>query len=283
MKTSHILLILATSVGFYACDKIEEGKYKQNSSPTGIPDTNIVHVKKVLLEDYTGHTCGNCPKAAEIAHSIAVSKPGRVVIISVHAGGFALPMPGKYSYDFRTPAGTALDNFFGISAGAGNPNGMVNRVGETNNKIKGQGAWAGLVDTLLTSTLHMDIKVDNIFVEATKTVTSTINAESLSNYPNPIKLVVVVTEDSIKSYQTDYRKNPPDIPDYYHREVLRTSITPTFGDTLGNGAPGLGKKFKKVYTYALNSNWSAKHCRIVAYIYDATTLEVLQVEEKKIQ
>ncbi len=139
-----IVFILATAALIISCDKIPEDKFKQAGSNNGTPvdslDTDTAPaVKRVLLEDYTGQSCGNCPAANEIASAIKTANGDRVVVMEVHAGFFAVPKSNpKYSTDFRCAASTELDNSFGIS-NVGNPNGMVDRVGyPTTEQVKGK-------------------------------------------------------------------------------------------------------------------------------------------------
>jgi hypothetical protein len=55
--------------------------------PTFPADTH--HVKVVLLEDYTGHKCVNCPTAAEIAHNLQITYGEKIILMAIHAGFFA--------------------------------------------------------------------------------------------------------------------------------------------------------------------------------------------------
>ena len=146
MKSYIVLFfcILSFSVSFTSCD------YVKIPCPVGPPiDTtgcttftftaNPSPVKKILVEDYTGFRCPNCPKAADTLKAILASYPGRVIGMGVHVSiGFAEPAvvsgapAGSFTSDFRTPEGDNYDNtsLFYPSGGTkgGLPKGMVNRV-----------------------------------------------------------------------------------------------------------------------------------------------------------
>ena len=47
--------------------------------------------KNVLLEEFTGISCGYCPDGHLIASQIHDANPNDVAIINIHAGGFANP------------------------------------------------------------------------------------------------------------------------------------------------------------------------------------------------
>ena len=68
--------------------------------------------KNVILEEFTGIHCGYCPDGHKIANNIVTSNPGRVFLINIHSGSFAVPAAGEP--DFRTDAGTAIDGSAGI-------------------------------------------------------------------------------------------------------------------------------------------------------------------------
>src|SRR3954469_19814249 len=139
MKKLFFALTTLAVIGFYACDKIEGPKKEEvvvnDFCKTGIADS-IVN-KKVLVEDYTGHLCGNCPDAGVYLNDTL--KPiynHCMVVISVHAGFFAGICPNSsvcfslpanhpansFTTDFACPVSTAWNTQFGIT---GNPKGMV--------------------------------------------------------------------------------------------------------------------------------------------------------------
>ena len=70
--------------------------------------TNNNTQRNILLEDYTGHTCTNCPAAADIAHQLEVNYPDRLFMASIHAstdGSFQAVQPPTFNIDFTTQAG----------------------------------------------------------------------------------------------------------------------------------------------------------------------------------
>ena len=124
-----------------ACDKIEEPFSLINESdfPENPDDTlffvdsiSVLHTQ-VLLEDFTGHLCVNCPEAAKLAHDLAEDLDHKLIIYAVHAGNFAEPVPETiFDTDFRTDVGESLNTDYSIFA---NPLAMINRV-ENNGLIQ---------------------------------------------------------------------------------------------------------------------------------------------------
>ena len=107
MKKFNLLsILLLVSVGFFfsACDQTDP-PYLADNETEFVIDTNK---KKVLIEDFTGYTCGNCPNAGVIAHDLEHLYKERVIGIEVHVGSFAVPKaPHKEVY--RSEASTESD------------------------------------------------------------------------------------------------------------------------------------------------------------------------------
>ena len=53
--------------------------------------------KAVLLIDFTGHKCGNCPTAGETAKMIESSFGDKVIVVASHVGTLAFPQPIQLS------------------------------------------------------------------------------------------------------------------------------------------------------------------------------------------
>ena len=99
---------------FQSCDVIE-GPFTEEI----IVEECAEKCKKILLEDYTGHKCGNCPRAAEKAEELKEIYGVQLIPIAIHAGFFASDFGGNFTTDFTSIAGNEWDTFFGNSA-AGN-------------------------------------------------------------------------------------------------------------------------------------------------------------------
>jgi hypothetical protein len=70
------------------------------------------------------------------------------------------------------------------------------------------------------------------------------------------------------------------ITDYIHNYMLRGSLNGTWGDLVGaDGIAVTGTTLTNNYSITLPAGWDADNCAIVAYVYNTTTLEVLQAEE----
>lgn len=269
------ILFLAGLITFQSCDKISP-PYKESSGE--IPDT--VKVRKFLLEEFTGHTCPNCPQGAIVAQDLKEYYGDRLIIISIHAGDFAEPGTGDFTYDFRSPTGNDIFGFFQPSAF---PSGMISRTGWSstqNNTILDKNAWGPKIESLKAEKPDITIDISNTYNSGTRTVDANLEYNAVSTIDATYKTAVYITEDNIVKPQLT---EDSIYHAYNHRHVLRASMNTTWGDTLLTGSNIAGSQFFKDYSYTLNSAWNEDNCYIVVIVFDADNYEIMQVEEKKIK
>lgn len=270
-------LIIITAVTFHGCDVVNPPY--QNVTP------QVTGARKVLVEDYTGHKCGNCPRASKAIYDIKESFGENMIIMAIHAGGFSDPFPSGapyYTYDFRTPEATELDTDFGISL-AGNPNGMINRRMVNGSYIIGSTKWASEAANVLFDQTPVPVKltINNAYNSSSRELQTSVQSEFFSTLTGTHKLCVFLVEDSIVNWQKDYDVVPNDIEFYTHREVFRRSMNGTYGEQVSNTTEGQATSLN--YSYTLPVEWNEEHVSIVTYIYNDATKEIIQVEQQDIK
>ncbi|MCU0361455.1 MAG: Omp28 family outer membrane lipoprotein [Bacteroidia bacterium] len=283
MKAHRINIILTCIAGLWlntSCDKINT----PIQSPQTPSDTNVF-VRKVLLEDYTGHTCGNCPNAAKVAESLSEQYGENLVVLAVHAGFFAKVKLPNYPASYTTTAGNDWDatSGFGVS-NVGNPNGMVNRKNyENNGLIQKETKWPTTVALAINDTYILGLKLKLNYNASTRTLNTNVKANFKIGYSNNVKVNLVLTEDSIIGDQTDYTKSPDHIPDYVFMHVLRGAINGSWGTDLKNAPINASDSVSVDFNnFVIDSKFKDKQLTVVAFAYDALTKEVLQVEKMKL-
>ncbi len=280
MYRKIFVVILALFIVFYGCDIIEE-PYTETTNSCG-HDNLSIPIKKVLVEDYTGFKCGNCPEAHEKLQNLITSYCDHIIPVSIHVGYFATPSSTPpYTTDFRTPAGDEYNTFFGADA-AGLPIGMVNRTQYNGSVLITPDAWADAVSKQLESAPVIDLQVENEYDTSTRNVNSDVTVSFLENFSGDLYLSLWLVEDSIIDYQKDYNSDPVDIPDYVHRFVLRGAINGTWGEQIFSGEASQNKQLNFSFSYALDTAYNYKNCYVVAFVYKPETKEVLQAEKEKI-
>jgi len=97
-------------------------------------------------------------------------------------------------------------------------------------------------------------------------------------------LQVIFVEDSVIGAQTDYSKNPDFIPNYVFMHMLRGDLNGPWGANLKNTPIANNDSVTvNLSPFNLGSQYKDKNISVIAFAYDATTKEVLQVEKKKIK
>ena len=246
--------------------------------------------KKALVEDYTGHKCGNCPQAAIVLKNLETTFPGKIVPLAIHAGFFA-STNATYPTNFQTTAGTAYDSQFGNST-AGNPNGLVNRVGYgSGGFIKAYTIWGTEVAAQIAQTPKFQLILKYTYNTGTLKLNADVKIKSLASNTGIYKVVMLLTEDKIIAEQLDYSLpiGSQTVLNYEFNHVLRGAINSEWGEVVFSGGAVINATQTISKTnFQINSTYVPSHCHLVAYIYDAdpaspTYYEVLQTEELELK
>lgn len=279
IKRIILPLILPAMLAFVlaACDKIEAPYFEEKPDDNG--NTEEV-VKKVYLEEYTGHLCPNCTEGAAAAHELKEIYGKKLIVVAVHSGWFARPTAPTFSYDFRTPAGEAYYTHFGVTS---NPIGMINRKEFSGSKLHTLTAWGSYVAEEMELEPEAGIMINNTYNSDNRNLKITIKTKSLMELEEDYKLVVQIVENGIvKPQKTNNSQYPGGvIEDYHHEHVLRGVVNGTWGEEI-NIKGSIGTEDTKTYSISLNPEWVAENCSVVAYIYNSANFEVVQAEEVKI-
>ncbi len=254
-----------------SCDKIEQ-PLKNEYGFVPLPDSSS---KVILLEEFTGTSCNNCPKAAAKAKEFQQTFPGQVVLLAIHAGGFAIPNE-KHPVDFRTETGNAIyDQFTPI----GVPSGMFNRSGDPETVLLS--GWDDAIARELSKPALLALNPTLSYDEASKEMRLRTEVIATSNLPaGNYYFSAMLYEDSIVAPQTLPDGTTID-KDYVHMHVLRDKLTASpFGEALVNGAINNGAAYAKSYSITINPDWNLEHLGVVFFVYDRNlsedTYEVIQ-------
>jgi hypothetical protein len=285
------LIIISAILIITSCE-IVEGPFKNDI--TTLDTISNTYLKNILIEDFTGHLCPNCPEAARELDIIHDIYGDQVIGMAIHVSNtFARPYPvsqaPSFQYDFRTNWGDNWDAFFEIS-NAGLPRGMINRIGFENGAHKlGKDEWAEVVANELN-------KEPDFSINITQSANSiSIKSNVLNNLSGDYNLFVCLVESNIINWQKDGQNNEEN---YIHNHVLRTVI---IDEELSSSLIYIsGQEIDKQISYDLNSleefnvnyssntaelgngnagNWNASNMSVIAYIYNTVSKEISQVEK----
>lgn len=243
----------------------------------GGSDTTVQ--RRVLVEELTGERCVNCPAGHQALESLKQLYGDRLVIVSIHAGFFAVPYP-QSDAGLANPEGNAVLNYLG--APLGYPAAVVNRrlfAGEERLAV-GQAQWPGYINDVLKEAPVVEVDIATNYLAPTRNLQATVTLTPLAVRPEgDLLLSVFLVEDKVR----DPQETPTGVdPDYEHRHVFRASLSLILGNRLAQ-AWEVGEPIRFDYNVFLPDNWVGENSSLVAFVHrDGDDKEVLQVNEEKL-
>jgi len=215
LRTLSYALIIAAVTCFSGCQTVDDPYYTIDPQP--LDTLSAESFKKVLLEDYTGILCVNCPEAAKSAEEIAASSRHRLIVMAVHAGYYAKPGKPPYTLDLRCPEGETYLNDFGIQSW---PAGVINRMQKSVGVFKySLSEWENTVEAELQQPLTFQLKAKAALTDDETAINATVFYTATTAATTDYNLIVFLVEDGIIGAQ-DGQSNP----EYVFHNVLRGTL-----------------------------------------------------------
>jgi len=243
------ILLAAVAISAFAtsCSNIDENERYIYVKPADVG-------RAVLIEDFTGQKCSNCPHATEVIEALQEEYGAdNVIAVGIHSGPLGFKGTAK-SLGLMTDTGQEYYDSHNIPS---QPYLVVNRRQES--------ATADNLGTLVyneiqeTATLSMELA--NKYDAATGTATIDVGIVGFDDIKG--KLQVWVIEDGITAMQTI--ENGSTNKEYVHNHVFRSAVNGTWGEdvSISNGATVTAQ-----YTLSLDEKWIAENVSIVAFVYN---------------
>ena len=219
--------------------------------------------RTVLLEDFTGQRCVNCPRGTEVIEQLQEEFGDKVIAVGIHGGplGFA----GSASLvGLATDVGDEYYDYWNLEY---QPVGLIDRHGA----VKHTDWTKAVVEELAkTSRLNLVVEAEN----KGKQMVISVWGMSTDGTVNG-RLQVWVLEDGITAMQMmpDGSSNR----EYVHNHVLRTPVNGTWGTEVSIKE---GEPWKTVMQQDIDAGWVAENLSVVAFVYDDTG--VLQAAKSKV-
>lgn len=274
MKYLLYLWLALSSLCLISCEEIPPTLNPVNPNPGGGATT-----RKVLIEEFSGVKCVNCPAGSEAIENLLTIYKEQLIPISIHAGFFAPPY-AESKYDFRTPDGNNLLSYLGEPLGY--PTAVVNRkkFPDEFDLQLAQNQWAGFIAQEVAQAPKVTLTLKKDYNAVTRQLNIEVNIKTLEPIDgSDIRLSVALTETNISDVQLTPGGK---VNDYKHKHVLRDFIT----NYDGNPIPEIqknGSLLTKSFTYNLSQAWVAENCNIVVFVHlNGERKEVLQAEQVKV-
>ncbi|MBQ8761551.1 MAG: Omp28-related outer membrane protein [Bacteroidales bacterium] len=203
--------------------------------------------RNLLIEEFTGRDCPNCPAGHIISTEIIHDNEGHAWSMGIHTGYFA---PTTYPNMNTDISAVFVDPYDDVTGGLGYPAAVLNR---STTEAVGRGQWRTMAAEVLQQAAecnvagHVTINPVTRVASITTEVYYTANSAESSNY-----LTIVMVQDSIIGQQAYGHTNPAQVIGedlYCHLHVLRDVVTENWGDEIAPTAAG--SLVTKTYEYEI--------------------------------
>jgi hypothetical protein len=246
MNIKKYIIAAFATLTFMACSNIDE-------------DDRLIYVKpaaikrSVLLEDFTGQRCINCPMANdEIKLLQEQYGEDNVIAVSIHSGPLGFHTTPKFA-GLSTDIGDEYFNYWKLDY---QPVGMIDRRGACEYTT-----WNTRIREELEKTAPVNINLVVTTEGSQKSVQANVTGVD-GNITG--KLQLWLTEDNVTAFQM--------MPDgtrdmnYLHQHVLRAAINGTWGEDISikEGETSISQ----IYSLPTSSEWKAEDLSVIAFVYN---------------
>ncbi|MBQ0022752.1 MAG: Omp28 family outer membrane lipoprotein [Prevotellaceae bacterium] len=248
------LALMALGLTLSACDSVDEN---ERYIAAEIPEVG----RNVLVEEYTGQFCVNCPDGHATLKKIKELYGDKVITVGIHAG--ALSWDDVEHGGLKTPEGDAYADKWGVEA---YPSIIVDHKGTP---ISTMAQWQDAVQKNMGQVAKADIELSASLSEDGKKIE--IKSSLLANNSMSASYQIWITESKIAAFQQTLSDN---VLDYEHNHVYRASVNGVGGEEISLSS---GIIAEKTHTIEINNSWEKQNLSVVAFLYDGNG--VIQVEE----
>ena len=230
--------------------------------------------RTVLLEDFTGQNCINCPAAHEVIEQLQLQYGDNLIPVSVHAGNFGFSVDyTNYDYNLvglMQPEGTRMSDAWGITTF---PMGVIDRTGSP---LEAD-SWAAAVRDRVAAPTGLAIGVEAAFADpAERNFDIDITFAPAADINGTLH--VWVLESGIVAFQ---RTTTTRIPDYVHNNVYRASVNSYEGEPIALEAHiHATRSYSVAVRDTEHERWNPANLSVVAFVQ--TSAGVVQAARAKV-
>lgn len=251
-------------LSFAACDNIDEDDRLIYVEPELPKVDTTAYTRCILVEEFSGQFCVNCPEGAKTLHEIQDAYGADTVIVAtIHAGSLALKedeVPGWIG--LANPIG---ERFYESVGKPSLPAAVINRQTSAIGRLN----WLGEINKALSIPSFVKLSIDRQYDTATRQLSITVKADANADFNG--NLHVWLIEDGIEAYQ-EYPTTHDE--KYVHNNIFRTSITsdPLAGDGISlSFNDEVPSEYK--YSITLREDYKPENMSIVAFVDNAYGVE----------
>lgn len=242
------------------------------TSSTGVTNVYTLNVikkpktvtKRVVLEEFSGQRCPNCPTGYNIVKKLLIDYPDNFVSVNIQAGPLS-------TADLKIEDGQKLWDYFRIP---NQPQAVIDR--KDNKKIFSTGSWASEVKAQIDQGAIVAIDA-NVSLND-RNLTAEISLDFSQAVSEELKIIGYITENNIIAFQANAGNS------YSHQHVLRSIAT---NSHLGDKIEGNSFATNQTYTHTISttvpSGVKVANAQLVIILAKVSNDEALNALEKKLQ
>lgn len=262
IKYAYAAAFILGAVGISACDDVKE---EDRFIPIERPDIS----RKVLIQEFTGIKCVNCPTGAATVHEIQALYPDAVIPVGLHPGGTGFSGPIG-AFNLNTPLSRVYYEYY-------QPSGFPAAVIDGAAPLINVSLWSGAVSSALAVPAAGEIDIIPMYDADNRVLTVDYSVALNQIYNQSLSINIWVVENHIIGPQLSGSSL---VPQYEHNHVYRASMTDDWGLKLADSfIPG--DSFQGQVSLMLEANWVPENCQVVAFLQN-NDKKVEQAEEAQV-
>lgn len=260
MKINKFIIpFAAATLLFSACDSIS-------------PDDRYIEVeavkpkRAVLLEEFTGQNCTNCPEGHKFVAQLREQYGSSFIPVSIHASNLSIAVGSNPALNGLATADG--ETYYKNAGSPVLPTGVVDR----RTQALGRDEWANSVRQEMEREAPAALEVSADLADDSKSLSVTVNIKPTADINGFLQVWLV--ESNIVAFQLNGGQYQFD---YVHNHVFRAAVNGTNGESFTASKNVFDEKS---YTYTLDDSWKPENMAVVAFIYDSTG--ILQATEAEV-
>lgn len=217
--------------------------------------------KNVILEEFTGVRCPNCPAGHTVAQSIITNNPGRAFAVAYHPynSSYTEPYPGNPDFRRHFPDALYTTPYCGSSRFM--PSAFINRrIWSDGERIQSRSNWVQYSNTIMSESSPVNVGLTSNYNSTTKELNITVEVYYTAHVSDIHSINVILTESGLVAQQAGGSTN------YIHKHIFREVFTAQWGDTITEPTT-LGSYFTREYIFDNTTTaYDMSNCEIMAFI-----------------
>lgn len=219
----------------------------------------------VLLEDYTGQKCPNCPDGARIVEQLHEQYGNRFISVSIHAGDFAVPVNYNRYLGLMQPFGNDMARAREVDT---YPSGVIDGGAKCD-----RSEWAAKVRDAMSVPSTCDITFSNLqYLPEIEMVSGVVKLLPGVTCDGAVGIWLI--EDNVIARQYNVNGDHEWVMDYSHNHVLRAYWGENyFGNTVSlTRESGTDISF----SFPVDETWKPENLSVVIFVKNMETGAYMQ-------